>query len=837
MPLATGDRLGPYEIIALLGKGGMGEVYRAHDPRVGRDVAIKVSAERFSERFEHEARMIALLNHPNICTMYDVGPDYLVMELVEGESPAGPMPLERVLSIAAQIATALGEAHEKGVVHRDLKPANIKIRPDGTVKVLDFGLAKRMAPASLRDSRADTLSVSLTESGVVLGSSAYMSPEQARGQNVDKRADIWAFGIVVWELLTGKRPFDRDSTPETLAAVFTAEPIWSQVPRRIQRLLRRCLEKDPAKRLRDIGDAMALVEEESALPVTAPRRPSVLPWIVAIAALALAAFLAWQSMRAPAETQWTGVKLGGSEVALGPRISPDGQLLAFKAMIDGITQVAVMKPESGNWQIVTHDRSRGFVDEISWSPDGTKLYYDRVKDKPGGIFSIPVLGGEERLVLEDADWPEALTDGSMLVAKQNAERKLQLYRAWPESGRNEALPFLPAFFVGNGSTFRVSGSDRAVVFGKPLSTPDAPDHLYILDLSTQRLTKLAPDAAFAFPPALALSADGQSVLARVASGDLHRIVKVPLSGASNTPRNVLSLTTVPTQLDLARDGTLYADQWDLPLELLRFSSSGGDLEHLAGGVDPLNASAAVPLPDGRVLFASRTADRNHLMLAEAGKQPVLFVDTQDETSGPATMVGQTQVAFMIGIGTDRTIALATLADRRVSRRLQGPKSAAIDSMAVSPDAKTIYYSSSGSIWTIPVTDGPPQKLRAGDGVTVDPYRHELVVTLVESGGVRLVRVPLVGGPEHEIPVVGDNRVAPPPLSPNAVSPDGRILVRVAAEFWYWPAGILNSQTGRLDVLSIGRPGDVTNIGWTPDGKIVALAGMSRSTLWRFRPEK
>ena len=192
MPLTTGDRLGPYEVIAFLGKGGMGEVYRAHDPRVRRDVAIKVAAGRFTERFEHEARMIASLNPPNICTMYDVGPNYLVMELVEGVSPKGPMPVERVLDIASQIAAGLGEAHEKGLVHRDLKPANIKIRPDGTVKVLDFGLAKRIEQPSIVDSEANTFSVSLTESGMVLGSAPYMSPEQARGENVDKPADISA---------------------------------------------------------------------------------------------------------------------------------------------------------------------------------------------------------------------------------------------------------------------------------------------------------------------------------------------------------------------------------------------------------------------------------------------------------------------------------------------------------------------------------------------------------------------------------------------------------------------------------------------------------------------
>src|SRR5262245_22272406 len=281
MPLATGDRLGPYKAIALLGGGGMGEGSRAPGPRVRRDVAIKVAAERFTDRFEPEARMIASLNHPNICTMYDVGPNYLVMELVEGESPKGPMPVERVLRIASQIAAGLGEAHEKGLVHRDLKPANIKIRPDGTLKILDFGLAKRIEQPSIVDSDADTFSVSLTESGMVLGSAPYMSPEQARGENVDKRADIWAFGVIVWELLSGQRPVNRDSIQETLAAVLTAEPDWRQVPLRTHRLLRQCLEKDPIKRLRDIGDAMALVDKESISSAPVAERANWASWIVA----------------------------------------------------------------------------------------------------------------------------------------------------------------------------------------------------------------------------------------------------------------------------------------------------------------------------------------------------------------------------------------------------------------------------------------------------------------------------------------------------------------------------------------------------------------------------
>src|SRR5262245_48358830 len=261
MGLAAGTRLGPYEIVAQIGAGGMGEVYRAHDPRMGRDVAIKTSAERFSDRFEREVHAVAALNHPHICHIYDVGPNYLVMELVDGITLAdrinqGAIPLDEALRIARQIGDALEAAHDKGIVHRDLKPANIKITSDGTVKVLDFGLAKMAEPALVGSpSESPTMMMGATIAGEIMGTAAYMAPEQARGKPVDKRADIWAFGVVLYEMLTGRRLFEGETISDTLAGVLTKEPDWDRAPAKVRRLLRRCLEKDPKRRLHDIGDA------------------------------------------------------------------------------------------------------------------------------------------------------------------------------------------------------------------------------------------------------------------------------------------------------------------------------------------------------------------------------------------------------------------------------------------------------------------------------------------------------------------------------------------------------------------------------------------------------
>ncbi|HET9218293.1 MAG TPA: protein kinase [Terriglobia bacterium] len=289
----TGTKFGPYEILSQIGEGGMGSVYRATDSRLGRDVAIKFSAEKFSERFERESRAIAALNHPNICTLHDVGASYLVMELVEGKTleeriKEGALSLEESLDIARQIASALEAAHEKGIVHRDLKPANIKITPNGMVKVLDFGLARTAESSSAIVTEAKTV-VGGTMAGTILGTAGYMAPEQARGLTADKRADIWAFGVVLYEMLTGDGAFLGDTTPDMLAAVLTREPDWKRVPARAQTLLRRCLEKDPQRRLRDIGDALPLVDLTPQAEVTPISSKRSWLWPVATAVALLVA--------------------------------------------------------------------------------------------------------------------------------------------------------------------------------------------------------------------------------------------------------------------------------------------------------------------------------------------------------------------------------------------------------------------------------------------------------------------------------------------------------------------------------------------------------------------
>ena len=370
----------------------MGEVYRAHDTRLGRDVALKLlppgftaDAERLA-RFTREARLLASLNHPNIGTIHGFeeaeGMRALVLELVEGDTLAdrvarGPLPIPETLAIARQIADALEAAHDKGVVHRDLKPANIKITPDGVIKVLDFGLAKSDPGGASELANSPTITVGGTVAGLILGTAAYMSPEQARGRAVDKRTDVWAFGCVLYELLTGRAAFPGETVSDTIGAILNREPDWNQLPRDlppgVMTLLRRCLEKDAKKRKRDIGDARAEIDDALARPsadraagdaskasTAVVRRHSVIPWLVAAAGLIAAAVAwwprtastdAWQNPLADATFKYL-TSFPGTESDAA--ISPDGRFVAFLADRDGKFEVFLTQIETGTPTPLTH---------------------------------------------------------------------------------------------------------------------------------------------------------------------------------------------------------------------------------------------------------------------------------------------------------------------------------------------------------------------------------------------------------------------------------------------------------------------------------------------------
>ncbi|MGA2880272.1 MAG: protein kinase [Bryobacteraceae bacterium] len=355
MTLRAGEKLGPYELIAPIGAGGMGEVYRARDIKLEREVAIKVlpeavarDAERLA-RFEREAKVLASLNHPNIAQIYGFEESgngcALIMELVPGQTLKGPLPLDTALNYAQQIAGALEAAHEKGIVHRDLKPANIMITPESMVKVLDFGLAAQMRDnASANPETSPTFTINATQAGVILGTAPYMAPEQARGKAVDKRADIWAFGCVLYEMLTGKQAFTGETTTDILAAVVKTEPDLTPVPVEVRRLIRRCLEKDSKKRLRDIGDAWELMEETQA-PAPGPVTRSAWPWIIAVVLFLIAAAAAFGWWRGSQPVEQPQIRL---DVDLGPNVSlttptgssnviiaPDGTRLVYLADVGG----------------------------------------------------------------------------------------------------------------------------------------------------------------------------------------------------------------------------------------------------------------------------------------------------------------------------------------------------------------------------------------------------------------------------------------------------------------------------------------------------------------------
>ncbi len=583
MPLTAGTRLGPYEIVSVIGAGGMGEVYRARDSKLGRDVALKVLASSVAgdpdrlARFRREAQVLAALNHPNIAAIYgfeDSGPTHaLVMELVEGQSldrlmssakpqtsaarpsaasapqrsgqstpdaetrlgpPSGPdqalsrktkapsasgsqhlkpgvgaLPPDQVLSIARQIAEALEFAHERGIIHRDLKPANVKVRDDGTVKVLDFGLAKALAPEDVSGMsdvmNSPTLTARATQVGVIMGTAAYMAPEQAKGRPVDRRADIWAFGVVLYEMLTGRRGYEAEDVSDTLAAVLTRDVDWQALPAdtplRLRALVRDCLARDPKNRLRDIGEARRVLDQmisgapeidaaqstmvAAAAPAAAPIS-RVLPWTITVAALVAAAAFAWMWRArppAPAEAV-TRSKTTVADLSGFLALSRDGTRFAYTVSGEHGFYIALRQMDQFDSKLLPGSEGGGWP---IFSPDGQWMAFSTVL-APTKIKKIPIAGGTSITLCDGtlqngAAWSDDDTiafvgpKGLMRVSANGGEPATL---TTIDTAKGERSHTRPQFLPGGRSLLLTITSNAA----------DSP-HFAVLDLKSNKIQDVA----------------------------------------------------------------------------------------------------------------------------------------------------------------------------------------------------------------------------------------------------------------------------------------------------------------------------------------------------------
>jgi Tol biopolymer transport system component len=776
MPLANGSRIGSYEIKTPIGAGGMGEVYRARDSKLGRDVAIKVLPDAFARdadrlaRFQREAKLLAALNHPNIASIYGLedsaGSHALVMELVEGPTLAdrieqGPIPIEESLRIARQICDALEYAHERGIVHRDLKPANVKVTAEDAVKVLDFGLAKALEEdAAAGDvATSPTLTRMATMQGVLIGTAAYMSPEQAKAKPVDRRADIWGFGCVLYEMLTAKQAFNGDTITDTLAAVIKEEPDLSQLPAgtpaRVRVLLERCLQKDPKQRLRDIGDARISIDEVllgASEPAVSARGPAILPWalsvLLAVALVAAAVmprsgkavespsyfsavlpFPAVDMSLAPdgrtvavvgfSEDDRTNVlwiytvgdqqakKLRDTNGARFPFWSPDGKSLAFfadgrlkKLDIDGGPVQAICDAASG----------RGGT----WNKDGV-IVFTPTGGLSDGLYRVPLTGGSPtRISTPDRTrgestnrWPEFLPDG-----------KHFLYFGGDISSSIEMSAESNAIFVGaldsNEKTFvtKAIGNASYVAPGYLLYYTDKTLFAQSFDADKSKTTgnPVALLTDVAYTPRIshtAFSASGNVLVAQRGSG--VSVSQLVLYDRKGSEIGSVGARDVVANVALAPDGETIAvdrtDQETQNSDVWTYDLKRQSLRRLT--FNPAVDATPVFSPDGKqILFASSRGRLFKLFLKNAdGTQeekalPLNEADDSDQYPSDWSHDGK---HILYTRATDLWVAESS--DWKARPFVQGHGT--VKNAQFSADGKWVAYASSESgQWEVYVTSFP-----------------------------------------------------------------------------------------------------------------------------------
>jgi serine/threonine protein kinase len=669
--IAAGTRFGPYEVVSALGAGGMGEVYLARDTTLGRQVALKVLPDDVARdpdriaRFRREAQILAALNHPLIAAIYGVedsqATPVLVLELVEGPTLAerisqGPIPLDDALAIARQLAQALEAAHEQGIVHRDLKPANIKLRPDGTVKVLDFGLARALLPTldTLGKTSSDAATMTgplVTRPGVVLGTTAYMSPEQARGLVSDRGADIWAFGAVFFEMLTGRRAFDGDDPAQTLASVLRSDPDWSRLPvgtpESVRRVLRRCLEKERGRRLADVRDARLDIEDAQAgdsprvIRTTRPRSGERLLWIAALSAVAIVAgSLAWKR-DAPSPTlreRRVEISTPPTSDPVSLALSPDGEKVAFIAYSDGRPQLWVRMLESGAAQPLRGTDGAAFP---FWSPDSRTI----------GFFAAEKIN---RVELNGGSVPKVL--GPAVIGPG---------ATW----NSEGTIVFPA--VPDSPLFRISANGGAVT---PVPGLDP-------KMSGQRYPQFLPDGRHF----LYFVAESRGIFVGALDNPNRRKLFDADSAAVFAP---------PAEVLFVRDGVLYAQRFDASRLLPQ-----GDPIVLARGiaVHPYGGAAVSASAAGSIAYrtGAGTPERQFVWFDRSGKR-VGVVGAPDRSGplNPSLSPDGRQVAFSRTIDGNTDLWVADV-ERGVPRKFTSHRAPDICPVWA-PDSASIVFSTPGA---------------------------------------------------------------------------------------------------------------------------------------------
>ncbi|HEU5179216.1 MAG TPA: protein kinase [Candidatus Polarisedimenticolia bacterium] len=754
MSLSAGDRLGPYEVIAPLGAGGMGEVYRATDTKLRREVALKLLPDLFAgdpqrlARFTREAQALAALNHPNIAQIYGLeesgGTRALVMELVEGEDLSaliarGPMPLVEVLPIARQIAEALEAAHEQGIIHRDLKPANIKLRPDQTVKVLDFGLAKAIDPAtgsggSSADSMSSpTLTGRATQIGMILGTAAYMSPEQAKGMATDKRVDIWAFGVVAYEMLTGRLLFAGDSVGDTLAAVIRAEidfdALPAATPPALKRLLRRCLERNRKNRLHDIADARIVIDDVMA--GRADERPAVateaapaasrhglLAWLPLIATGLVAGIAGWwlaTSLRpAPPRNQPlhanlslpAGTRLDTTDSSIA--ISPEGRRIALALTDkDGKLQLWLRTLESSTAQPLAGTEGASYP---FWSPDGRSIGFfadQRLK-------KIDASGSTVQTICEvqsgrGASWGP---DGTIVFSPSPLEGLNQVSAS---GGEPKALTKLE----GEGRTHRLPHflpDGEHVLFLSGDSSLHKDDSIQVLDLKTKKTQLVAKESSeglYVEPGFLVFVRDATLMAQPFDAGRLKLSGEaVPL--AKDVVFNTYRWTG---NYAVSSDGLLIYEVGTPPprRQLTWFDPVGNQLGTVG---EPKQFQTVRLTPDGRRLAASIDAERDlSLWIYDLDRSaPTRLTFDRQSAAWPIWSPDGSQMAYSNGLGLVLSMASS---GGSPARTIVSTKGHTFWTRDWSPDGSLISLSaqSSRTGWDVHVVSpngGQPRPVIAGE---------------------------------------------------------------------------------------------------------------------------